>query len=252
MIYDSTQQRLRLRVAHEFTAFPRLCRTLFENILVHQTVKLKPCVWTHILNPPPLVQTDWSQHQIISQIAQLDAWSSFSSIEFRKSQQESVRKGPKFSNKVVKLLWTTAMHPSARTVLYRAVSKCIPHKSYLVTFGAVSDNVCAFCGYGVDTLRHFIIDCPVKWSLWQDILKIYYPHYPFTKEILYGSIRYLHLPSFVTDKSKYISVLSTTFWQMWNLYWLHGNQNPEILNLSSISHFSSRVVCHINKLIPSH
>ena len=246
MIYDSTQQRLRLRVAHEFTAFPRLCRTLFENILVHQTVKLKPCVWTHILNPPPLVQADWSQHQIIQQIAQLDAWSSFSSIDFRKSRQESVRKGPKFSNKVVKLLWSTAMHPSARTVLYRAVSKCIPHKSYLVTFGAVSNNVCSFCGSGVDTLRHFIIDCPVKWSLWQDILKIYYPHYPITKEILYGSIRYLHLPNFVTDKSKYISVLSTTFWQMWNLYWLHGNQNPEVLN------FSSRAVCHIDKLIPSH
>ena len=39
------------------------------------------------------------------------------------------------------------------------------------------------------------------------------------------------------------------FWQMWDLYWLHEKQNPEALHSSAILHFSSWVVCHVDKLI---
>lgn len=78
MIFDTSQQRLRLCVTPEFTRFAWLCRQLYDDILVPRTIHL--------------------------------------------------------------------------TVLYRAVSKGVPHKSYLVTFGSVPTNVCSFCGSGVDTL----------------------------------------------------------------------------------------------------
>lgn len=57
----------------------------------------------------------------------------------------------------------------------------------------------------------------------------YYSNYPLTAEIIYGTVRYLHLPEFIKDRDKYIAVISITFWQLWNLYWLHGSQNPSPL-----------------------
>lgn len=62
---------------------------------------------------------------------------------------------------IVNLLWKTPMYPAA---FYRAMSDHLPHKSFLADVGSVADNLCSFCGNGVDTLRHFTVDCPVKWS----------------------------------------------------------------------------------------
>lgn len=250
-IFDEVQQRLRLRVAHEFHRFARLCRHLYNDILVHRTIQLIPCLWPHILHPPVSTVSAGAMSPLITYVSKTTAWTTFSPAIFRSHCQKVIRIEQNFHPSTVKLLWSTPMHPAARTVLYRAVSKCVPHKSYLATFGSVTNNICSFCGAGVDSLRHFIVDCPVKWSLWKDVLSRYYQNYPLTQEFIYGTIRFLHIPRFIKDKTKYMAVISTIFWQMWNLYWLHGNQNPNALPSMAITHFHTRTGCHIDRLLPS-
>ncbi|GAN03890.1 hypothetical protein MAM1_0050c03346 [Mucor ambiguus] len=115
------------------------------------------------------------------------------------SYQPLVPTEHRFSNATVETLWSSPVHPAARTVLYRVLSKCIPHKSYLRTIGSVENAICPFCSQGIDTLRQFLVDCPVKWQFWQFVLSQYYAHYPLTPEIIYGTVRYLHLPHFIKD-----------------------------------------------------
>ncbi|KAI7864465.1 uncharacterized protein EV154DRAFT_433098, partial [Mucor mucedo] len=44
LIFDEKQQRLRLRITHEFSQFPRLCHTLANDILCNRTSKLEAFV----------------------------------------------------------------------------------------------------------------------------------------------------------------------------------------------------------------
>ncbi|CEP15119.1 hypothetical protein [Parasitella parasitica] len=251
LIFDDSQQRLRLRVRHEYTRYPRLCQTLYVDIMQSRTIELQPCVWPHILEAPNSQEVDWSNHEMLGQMRRLTTWSSFSSITFRKDRQAHIKKTQQFPNHTVKLLWSSPMEPKARTVLYRSVSRCIPHKSFLIKFGSVETDICSFCGTGVDTLRHFLIDCPIKWQMWQTILNHYYKDYPISSEILFGTLRFLHMPRFIKDRQRYMSVIATTLWQMWNLYWLHGNQPTHTLSPASIHHFTPRVICLIDRLIPA-
>jgi hypothetical protein len=251
LIFDHYQQRLRLRVASEYFNYSRLCASLYQEILVLKTVQLVPGVWPHILRSPSTAIVEWTRCDFFGKMGFTDRWTQYHPTTFRHHYQPLVPTEHRFSNAMVKTLWSSPAHPAARTVLYRALSKCIPHKSYLHTIGSVDNTICSFCYQGIDTLRHFLVDCPVKWQFWQSVLSHYYAHYPLTSEIIYGTVRYLHLPRFIKDRSRYIAVISTTLWQMWNLYWLHGSQNPAALSSASIAHFLPRTVCHIDKLLPS-
>ncbi|KAK4519845.1 Meiotic nuclear division protein 1 [Mucor velutinosus] len=51
LIFDSQQQRLRLRVASEYSSYSLLCASLYQDILMLKTVKLVPKVWPHNTTP---------------------------------------------------------------------------------------------------------------------------------------------------------------------------------------------------------
>ncbi|KAK4519434.1 uncharacterized protein ATC70_009670 [Mucor velutinosus] len=51
LIFDSQQQRLRLRVASEYSRYSLLCASLYQDILMLKTVKLIPGVWPHNTTP---------------------------------------------------------------------------------------------------------------------------------------------------------------------------------------------------------
>lgn len=51
MIYDPTQQRLRLRVAHEFKLFPYYSEHCLKISWYIKRSNWQPGVWAHILNP---------------------------------------------------------------------------------------------------------------------------------------------------------------------------------------------------------
>ncbi|KAK4518210.1 2-oxoisovalerate dehydrogenase subunit alpha, mitochondrial [Mucor velutinosus] len=224
LLFDSHQQRLRLNI-------------LSTGIFV------PPCTKESYL--------DWTNFDFFGTLGITDKWKLYHPSTYRQQQQPLIPSEHRFTNVMVKALWSSPAHPAARTVLCRALARCIPHKTYLRTIGSVETPICPFCAQGIDTLRHFIVDCPVKWQLWQTALSQYYSNFPLTSEIIYGTVRYLHLPHFIKDRSKYIAVISTIFWQMWNLYWLHGSQNPSPLSSASIERFPSRTVCLIDKLLPT-
>lgn len=251
LVFDTQHQRLRLRVASEYPLYHRLCASLYQEILVHKTVKLVPGVWPHILQPPSSSSLDWTSLDFFGNLGITEQWKQYHPVTYRQQQQTLITSEHSFSNSMVKTLWSSPAHPIARTVLFRALSKCIPHKTYLRTIGSAANSVCPFCAHGIDTLRHFVVDCPIKWQLWQSVLSQYYTNYPLTAEIIYGTVRYLHLPSFIKDRAKYFAVISTTLWQLWNLYWIHGSQNPLPLSAVSIERFPARTVCLIDKLLPT-
>ncbi|CEP07325.1 hypothetical protein [Parasitella parasitica] len=152
LVFDQNRQRLRLRVVSEYPRFPRLCASLYNDILVLRTVRLVPGVWPHIINPPHSSPIDWTKVDFFGDMGLPNTWKEYHPRTYRQEQQAMIQSEHTFSNPMVRTLWSSAAHPSARSVFFRALSRCLPHKSYLRTIGIVPDTICPFCANGSDTL----------------------------------------------------------------------------------------------------
>lgn len=217
--FDTSQQRLRPKIDGEYTRFPRLCRQLLQNILVRRTITLKDFVWRHILEPPTESSLELVVQPLISYMSANDTWTKTSSKTVRIHLQKEIPNQVQFPSSVIKQFWSCLMYPQARDVFYRSISSCIPTYQVLQKFGTVSSATCPMCSIADDTLRHFLVDCPPKWEMWLKVLTHYYPHISISPEMLYSSLRFLHIPRNITKVDTYFIVLSTTLWKLWNIYW---------------------------------
>ncbi|KAI9476604.1 MAG: hypothetical protein EXX96DRAFT_596581 [Benjaminiella poitrasii] len=238
-IYDSHQRRLRLRIQGEYTRFPRLCHRLFLDILHTRTIRLQDWVWPHILEEQPNSTMNWSKHPLFLDIVRSPTWHQYTADNFRRDAQALIEVHTEFPKNIISKFWTSSMFPQARTVMYRSFSKAIPCKTVLHKFGVLPNTPCSFCCLAEDNLRHFLVTCKPKWAIWNEVLGYYFPSLSISPEMLYGSLRYLHVPVTVNDTCKYFTVLSTVQWKLWALYWSHGNNGsfkpvPPLIDASLI------------------
>ncbi|KAG2191304.1 hypothetical protein INT47_011774 [Mucor saturninus] len=252
LIFDEQQQRLRLRVTHEFSRFPRLCQSLANDILCNRTIKLEAFVWPHILTAPTssLPPESWSSHNLVSQVRTQQLWTQFQPNSFRRYYQQQCSTTHNFQIRNIKQFWRCRMFPQARTVYYRVFSRCIPTKQLMFKhFGNVSSPQCSFCGTAEDSITHFLVECPIKRQIWQRVMSHYYPYLEFTPTMLYESLCSLKHPLSMQNNEYYLAIVSTTLWQIWNLYWLHGTDNPRPYPVANLPNFASKVIQQINKII---
>ncbi|KAI8073578.1 hypothetical protein BDF21DRAFT_453820 [Thamnidium elegans] len=68
---------------------------------------------------------------------------------------------------------------------------------------------------------------------------------------IYESLRKLKIPPGIRNTKKYFSVLSTTIYQLWIIYWQHGNDNLVPYPLFQIELSFLRIITHIERLLHS-
>lgn len=251
-IFDTVQDRLRLRVPGEYTRYPRLCLQLYQDILQTRVVRLVPQVWPYITDGVSS-PTAWSGHSITLNIIRSTLWKQYSSRNFRDTMQSTSSLPIRFSSTLIKTFWSCPMYPNARTLFFRCLSACLPTKKILFKYGLLSSSICSLCGGSTDSKRHFLVECAIKWGFWKKVLKHYYPRLGFTSEDIYQSLRHLKLPSHLRIPSikQFFSVLSTTLYQLWIVYWQHGNDTPYTYPLSQIEPSSLRIITQIERLLHS-
>ncbi|KAI8073768.1 hypothetical protein BDF21DRAFT_475169 [Thamnidium elegans] len=249
-IFDITQKRLRLRVSVEYTRYPRLCQQLFIDILQTRLIKLQPNVWPHILEDSPPT-TAWPDHSMVTAVSESSVWKYYTSRTYREDIQKASIIPVRFTSTVIKTFWMCRMYPNARTLYFRCFSKCIPTKKVLLKYGITSSSTCSLCGLHTDTKRHFLVECRIKWDIWKQVLKEYFPHIGLSSEDIYSSLRKLKVPKNISDSKKYFSVLSTTLYQLWIIYWQHGNDNLHPFSLSQVEPSLQRIITHIERLLQS-
>ncbi|KAI9325495.1 hypothetical protein BD770DRAFT_334879 [Pilaira anomala] len=179
LVFDSHQQRLRLKVLGKYTRYPVLCQRLYNEILTLRTIKLQPFVWDHIVNSPTTAATshsDWKTHPLMKSMLSNNRWSPFDRQTFRQHYQLDAESIIIFDIKDIKEFWHVTMYPQARTIFFRAFSKCIPSKDLLLKFNMVNTSLCSFCGWTKDSLEHFLVSCLPRQVVLYQVLAHYYPH----------------------------------------------------------------------------
>jgi hypothetical protein len=68
--------------------------------------------------------------------------------------------------------------------------------------------------------------------------------------MLYSSLRFLHIPSGVPKSSTYLSILSTTLWKLWNLYWEFARSENDITPISTLHRLLPQIISLTDRLIP--
>jgi hypothetical protein len=102
LIFDNIQNRLRLKVTHEYVRFPRLCDQLYRNILQHKTVNLQPFVWPHIMVPPRGFSVECVTQTLKAGLTDNIIWNKFAPQQFRQYYQHNVAVDLLFSKRTVK------------------------------------------------------------------------------------------------------------------------------------------------------
>lgn len=217
LIFDPSQNRLRLKVPGEYTRYPRLCRQLFDHILNQRSITLAEYVWPHITDSPSNSIPCWANHPTISQMPLLQHFTSPSHI-IRSIISAPVHTALDFPTKLIKIFWRCPMYPQARTIFYRSLTKRIPHNALLHIFGTLSSPRCSICHVYEDDRFHFLVGCPRKWTIWHNSLSLLYPTLEFTPRIVYHTLQDLAVPPTMTNIPRYLSVISTILWQIWNLH----------------------------------
>ena len=81
-IADPAQKRLRLEIKAEYTVFPRLCYTLFLDLLRRRRIQLFPFLWQYILHDIGPEVLDPPRISIQSQMTSHPLWTRFTSSGF--------------------------------------------------------------------------------------------------------------------------------------------------------------------------
>ncbi|KAG1140086.1 hypothetical protein G6F37_013043 [Rhizopus arrhizus] len=119
----------------------------------------------------------------------------------------------------MQLFWKAAMPPQARTLWFRVLNRKLPTRTELYRIGQAPNPICSLCNSRRDSVAHFIVYCPSKWSLWVEILTCVFPSIYISSSDLFKMLCLQQVPSQITDRSKLFTVLAIGQWQIWKAYW---------------------------------
>ncbi|KAI8970690.1 hypothetical protein BDB01DRAFT_731567, partial [Pilobolus umbonatus] len=96
---------------------------------------------------------------------------------YRKITQPPSLKLPILSPRKWSFFWSLPLHHQARNIWFRALHQTLPFKSKLHQFNPeyFVSNLCRCCSNSIETIEHFIYECPLKYSVWLSIWNEYFP-----------------------------------------------------------------------------
>jgi hypothetical protein len=221
-LYDPARQRLRLRVEGEYINKPRLCAQLKADILEHRTVQLKSFLWQFIEKDLTIHEYTRPDDSLIQQFQNLSLWKNYDPSGFRTAIDPNHRiLASSIPKRFLKRFWSATMLLQARAVWYRVISRKVPTTISLQRIKRTPTNQCRLCHEHTDTLQHFLVQCPIKKSVWINILQSHFPTESFNMDDVLHMLLNLETPMTLRS-SKYDSfaiVISTTLWYIWYYYW---------------------------------
>ncbi|KAI8360701.1 hypothetical protein EDC96DRAFT_230040 [Choanephora cucurbitarum] len=79
---------------------------------------------------------------------------------------------------------------------------------------------CLLCNHPNDSFSHFTIECPVRWSIWIEVLAAYYPNHFFLPFDIFEELKLQSLPfNFHTSLHKFLAIVFSTHWTIWTAFW---------------------------------
>jgi hypothetical protein len=136
--------------------------------------------------------------------------------------------------------WKIQIPHCSRTVWFRSLHHRLPNRltlsRILPTF--FTDPSCPICHAALEDSAHFLLLCPAKLTVWQEIWSVYFTT-PFEASIVLAALRQMHIPVSVFLQGE--QIIGCVLQGIWNSHWQYI--------FSSVPFVSSAVVASIQKQI---
>ncbi|KAI8329765.1 hypothetical protein EDC96DRAFT_418213, partial [Choanephora cucurbitarum] len=129
-----------------------------------------------------------------------------------------------------KRFWELPLHFPARNLGFRTFHQLLPSADRLAIMNIVNTKYCRLCEIAPDSLFHFTVGCPVRWSIWTELLTAYFPLHFLQPADIYEALTLQQFPSLPSlHNDLFLTVVFTGHWTIWRAYWqLHFDSTPVI------------------------
>ncbi|KAG1040050.1 hypothetical protein G6F43_012369 [Rhizopus delemar] len=216
--HDQSLQRIRPMLASDSPPHPRLSARLLRD-LQNRTVKLNEMTWQVILNTSidPGSVTDYP---FVTWLTRSFEWVSFCPRVYRQAQLDSMLPCPAsiISSDGWLRFWNLTILPEARSFCFRFIHGKLHSQSSIARFNPDVSAICKFCNVPSEDIPHLLVECPHKWSIWQEALSRFAPHLDFQPTDILTLL--LHLTRF--DYIDNITLLRLSYYILlflWRAHW---------------------------------
>ena len=125
--------------------------------------------------------------------------------------------------------WNLRIYLPVRTLDCRTFRRILLPAQWLHEIGVRDSSLCSLCRQE-ETHNHFLAECPVRWSIWVEILVAYFPHHYFipTEVVDILNLRAIP-PPLASSTNALLTVVFTTHWVIWVGYCrLHFDAVPMV------------------------
>ncbi|KAG1544709.1 hypothetical protein G6F49_011006 [Rhizopus delemar] len=177
--YDQSLKRIRPTLASDSPPQPRLSARLLRD-LQNRTAKLNEMTWQVILN----TSTDAGRvtdYPFVTWLTRSLEWIPFCPRVCRQIHLNSMLPYPAsiIPSDGWFRFWNLTILPEAQLFCFRFIHGKLHSQSSIDRFNPDVSATCKFCNVPSEDISHLLVECPHKWSIWQEALSRFVPHLDF-------------------------------------------------------------------------
>ncbi|KAG1426931.1 hypothetical protein G6F59_004009 [Rhizopus arrhizus] len=124
--------------------------------------------------------------------------------------------------------WKLTILPEARSFSFRFIHGKLHSQSSVARFNPDISVTCKFCNVPSEDISHLLVECPHKWSIWQEALSRFAPHLEFQSTDILTLL--LHLTRFdYIDNTTLLRLSYYILLFLWRAHWRYIFDNVPLL-----------------------
>ncbi|KAI8356750.1 hypothetical protein EDC96DRAFT_515339 [Choanephora cucurbitarum] len=206
-----------IRRPGSYTRHPYLLFRLYREVVAEGSLRFLPLVSSWLKLHPPMVFPHLTPEALRLQLTTSHLWRNYSSQAFRMHNYfAAINRRVPISSSLLAKFWNLRVHLPVRTLGYRTFHRLLPTAQWLHQIGIRDSPLCTYCRQ-IESHDHFLAECPVRWSIWVEILVAYFPHHYFTPTEVIDVLQLTALPTALASST--YSLLTVVYHSLGPVGW---------------------------------
>ncbi|KAI8330913.1 hypothetical protein BD560DRAFT_360918 [Blakeslea trispora] len=216
-LFDPLRLCLRPFTRQDNPPFPRLSAVLWRDLMVHRTLQFSPR-FVNVLTSPPDSAGDFDDSPFLRQFL-LSAASTLHHTDLRHLALNALLPCPPSEQTKEKwrVFWKLPIRPDTRTFWYRVQHGKILSQKAISHFHPDSPDSCFFCHAPKESPAHLLVECPLKWKVWFEVLTSFAPYLRFRPTDVLQILHNLATFDYISP-TKLFSLCAATVLAIWQCH----------------------------------
>ncbi|KAI8347330.1 hypothetical protein BD560DRAFT_338508 [Blakeslea trispora] len=219
-MFDPIRRCFRPLTRSDRPRFPYLSARLWKDLIVDNSLPYSHS-FSQILVTPPTALGVIDESPFIQHCVGSFAWSAPNRV-FRKLVLNITLPHSHSFSTLRPIQWTRFWHlpirPDTRTFWYRVIHHKILSQRAISLFRPDSSDTCFFCHASQESPSHLLVECPLKWAVWSEVLSRQAPYLRFEPADVLNVIHRFAEYDYISPATLFTTCAATTL-AIWQAHW---------------------------------